>query len=201
MEDDKTKTTDQTPETPTGDQTPDKPTEDMIPASRLRGLIKEKSQLEQRIVALEETLNSKKLEGMTEVERLKAEKDALAGKTTEWESKYSSLETRLKRAAVLNHFKDAATPRVADLVDLERVELDGNGDLTDTSKVLLKDWRNRDENKPLFQSPRRGGNTPAPASDAGQMTKADYVKILNDPNKTQAEKQQAHERYLKQFAG
>jgi len=197
-------------ETDPGNNTPEKepvvepkaePTEEMIPASRLRGLIKEKAQLEQRMVALEESLNSKKLEGMSEVERLKAEKETTEAKAKDWEDKYGELRTRLKRAAVLNHFADASTPRVADLVDLSKVELDDRGDLTKASKSVLKEWKSRDENKPLFASPRRGGNSPAPGSSVGTLSKEGYAKIINDPKRSSEEKQAAHDQYVRQLAG
>jgi len=173
--------------------------EPMIPESRLRGLAKQNAELSQKLRALEEVANAKKIEGLSETERLKVEKEAATNKAAELATKHAALETKLKRAAILNHWKDAATPRVADLIDLDKVALDDNGEIDETSKILLKDWRSKDENKPLFNSQRRGGTTPAPSDGAGAMTKEAYARILSDPKATPAEKQKAHEQFMATF--
>jgi len=200
MTDDTMTTTTETQDTAPNVQPPnqEEPGERMIPESRLIGLVKENASMMQKLKSLEEKLATRSLDGLSEMERLKAERESLTEKLTESTTRAVATETRLKRSAVKAHFgSEMLSSAVVDLAPLDAVDLDENGDLTEGAKAALKAWRQRPEIRPLFGTQRRPGNTPSPGEDGLVVGKDQYLSILADPAKTQQQKQAAHEAFLR----
>jgi len=172
-----------------------------VPASRLRGLVSEKAKLERQVKDLQDQMKKRATEGLTDMERMKLEKEELAAELKENEARSDLLETTSKQTMVRVHFGDRlVSPRVVSLVPLDLVEMDDTNELTASSKARLDAWARQAENKGLFHPERRAGNSPKAGDAASAITAEEYRAIMTDKTKTPAQKQQAHERYLASFA-
>lgn len=181
-------------------EVPETPEEKMIPESRLKGIVKEKASLEQTVKRLQAQLDAKATEGLSEVERLKAEKEAMTLEIAARDEAVKAKDQHVKRLAVKAHLTDAISPAVLGTVPMDIVEVDESGELTAASKKALKEWKSKPDISPLFTPARPGGNTPAPTDSSPEATKAKYYQTVADPNATPAQKQAALEAYRRSMA-
>lgn len=160
-------------------------TEDMIPASRLRGILNEKTKAEKETATLRARLEALEAEKLTDVEKLKRDTENAQKERDEERARNATLSASLATAAVASYFKDAHNASdAAALVPSDLVAVE-NGRLTDESRKALDAWKK--SRGYLFDTGSRPGTIPGPGTTTPKDAAKRYAECVNKGDMAGAE--------------